>query len=83
MRIVAIFIMLIGLSGCQLLSGNVKTTVTWEDGSEVKVSSKSDAIVTMEKDGEKLTVDNRGRPGFIEQIVGAFLVKPDSSRSKP
>ncbi len=43
-----------------------------------EVSSKSDALVEITRNGVKITVDNRGRPGFFESLLGAiFLRSPD------
>ena len=49
------------------------------DGQKYVVSSKSDALVELtQKDGTKITVDNRGRPGLFEQLLGVILMRaPD------
>lgn len=75
MRII-IPIMLVILSGCSLT--RTITTVTTLKGEIYTVSSKSDALVEFHGDGWKLIVDNRGRPGMIEQALGImFLSLPD------
>ena len=66
------------MTSCSLFDTRVETIVTWEDGKDMKVKSKSDALVVVEKGGEKLTVDNRGRPGIIEQFLGALLLRPNT-----
>lgn len=73
-------ILLLTLSGCAIFDTRIETIVTWENGEELKVKSKSDALVIIEKDGEKATIDNRGRPGVIEQFFGAFLLRPSRQR---
>lgn len=73
-----ILIMLVLLSGCSLT--RTITTVTTPKGEIYTVSSKSDALVELHGDGWKLIVDNRGRPGMIEQALGImFLSLPDIS----
>lgn len=44
----------------------VKTQIIDQQGQSYIVVSKTDAIVTIDK--EKVIVDNRGRPGMIEQV---------------
>ncbi len=71
-----ILIMLVLLSGCSL--ARTITTVTTPKGEVYTVSSKSDAMVEFQGDGWKLIVDNRGRPGIIEQALGImFMNLPD------
>jgi hypothetical protein len=44
------------------------------DGKPVyTIKSQSDALVTYKHGDEEVTVDNRGRPSFIEQVFGAAL----------
>jgi|GEM_PF-2060952 len=58
---------------------NSKATITLPNGQKYVVSSKSDALVELtQKDGTKITVDNRGRPGLFEQLLGVILMRaPD------
>ncbi len=70
-KLIIVSMLLMGCSGL----GNVKSTVVWEDGSVVEVNSKSDAIVTAKKGDDEIMVDNRGRPSFIETVLGAFLLR--------
>lgn len=73
------------LPGC--ISFNTKTSVIWHDGKEIKVSSKSDAVVTVKmKDGVELIVDNRGKAGIIEQFFAGLLIRaprPQNSEADP
>ena len=74
MKIIGIIgiLALLTLSAC---AGNIISTIKMPDKTEVyEVSSKSDALVTIERNGVKVTVDNRGRPGMFEQILGAFFL---------
>lgn len=72
-----ILLLLLTLSGC-VGFGNVTSTLTLPNGEKYVVNSKPDALVEFEQKGRKVTVDNRGRPGLIEQILGAiFLRAPD------
>ena len=72
---------MIALSGCALFDTRINTVVTMDDGRTMEVKSKSDAIVVFEENGKKLTVDNRGRPGVIEQFLGAAILKSNTNRS--
>lgn len=65
------------LSGCL---GNIKSQIIWYDGREINIKSKNDGLVTVKLDGGEITVDNRGRPGFIEQIFGALLINGTVNR---
>ena len=74
-----IVFILIALSAC---AGNIRTTIKMPDTKKLyEVSSKSDALVTIVRDGVTVTVDNRGRPGFFEQLLGADL--PDRLPARP
>lgn len=72
--------LLASLSGCSYFKENTKTTVTWNDGEEVKVSSKPDSLVTVKTENGEVTVDLRGRPGIIEQFFSALLLRANSSK---
>ena len=62
------------LCGCASLT-QVETRA-WKTPEGVwVVKSKSDAMVTVEKD--KIIVDNRGRLGFWEGLLQYMLMKPD------
>ncbi len=55
---------------------NIKTTIKMPDTKKLyEISSKSDALVIIKKDGVEVTVDNRGRPGFFEQLLGAMFLR--------
>lgn len=60
-------------------AGCVTTTlVTTPSGDIYTVKSKSDALVELTEGDNKITVDNRGRPGMIEQALGImFMNLPD------
>jgi len=74
-----ILLIVVGL----LLSACLTTsTVTLPSGEVYTVKCKSDAMVQYEetdgKMGIKIIVDNRGRPGMIEQALGImFMSLPD------
>ena len=74
MKIIPIIILALFLTACA--AGNTLTTIWGPGGKEIilKVSSSSDALVTIDHNGIKATVDNRGRPGIIEQLLGAAAV---------
>jgi len=55
------------LTGCSF--GTTKTVVHWWNGKEITVVSKNDALVQVEKDGQKITVDNRGKRSFWEDFL--------------
>lgn len=73
--IICIFIIAL-LSGCSLVP--ITTTVITPLGDIYTVKSKSDALVEFQDGNKKLIVDNRGRPGMIEQALGImFMNLPD------
>jgi len=61
------------VSGCGLM--NVKTEITDPDGKTWTVNSKSDALVQIKTKDTEATVDNRGRPSTMENILGLALTK--------
>ncbi len=71
---ICVMFLLMGCAGF----GNKQSFVTWHDGKVIGVDMKSDGLVVVELEDGKATFDNRGRPGFLEQIFGALLVNEDS-----
>ena len=63
-------------------SCTVKTKITDKWGMTYTVDSKGDALVKYEEPGRTITVDNRGRPGIIEQIFSAILMRGSSGDIK-
>lgn len=64
---------------CLFMAGcAVTTTIKTDPNGTYTVRSKSDALVVMERskdDDLKITVDNRGRPGLLEQILGIAVTR--------
>ena len=80
MKIIPIIILAFFLPAC---AGNIITTIKMPDKKEIyEVSSKSDALVEITKNGVKVTVDNRGRPGFFEQLLGAMFLGASNRKEK-
>jgi len=78
MRILTLILLAAVLSGCSILQ--VTSTVETPEGLVYTVNSKSDALVSFKdpKTGAEVLVDNRGRPGMIEQALGImFMNLPD------
>jgi hypothetical protein len=72
---VAVTIIALAIIGYFLMSCSTTTTITDQAGQSYKVESKHDAIVTHEKDGQKVTVDNRGKRSLFEDIMGAYMLR--------
>lgn len=70
-------------SGCSIFSPRVKTTVVWDDGKTIEITSKSDALVVIKKGDEELTADLRGRPGIIEQFFSGLLLGRSKDTGRP
>lgn len=70
-----LFVILLFLSGCSVFNPNIRTEVIWHDGKTIEVSSSSDAVVVVKIGDGEITVDNRGRPGVIEQFFAALLLR--------
>lgn len=69
------------LSGCAYF--NVTRTITLPDKTVYTVNSRKDDLVSFEKNGLKVMVDGRGRPGMIEQALGImFMNFPDVNLEK-
>lgn len=68
------FIILLVLTiGC----ASVKTTITNPQGEIWIVQSKKDALVKLEKKDIKIEVDNRGKLGLFENLMGIIFMKTD------
>lgn len=67
-----IFILSIGCT-------SIKTTITDPNGQVYIVESKKDALVTFHKDNVNLVVDNRGKMGVFENLMGIMLMKTEVS----
>lgn len=77
-RLVLIIFLALLISGC-----NVKRHIIMPDDVVYTVDARKDDLVSFEKDGVKITVDGRGRPGMIEQALGImFMSLPDVSVEK-
>lgn len=64
--------------GC---AANIKTVVVDPDGKEWKMWSKDDALVSITQDQTTFSVDNRGRPSWIEGLIQYILAKPEINLS--
>lgn len=76
MRNVKIYILIffsLLVAGC----ATIKTTVTDPQGKVYVVESKKDALVTYKKDDVNLVVDNRGKMGIFENLMGIMLMKTE------
>ena len=61
------------LCGCSL--ANVERTITMPNKEVYKVTMRIDDCITFEKDGVKLSVDGRGRPGVFENVATMALTQ--------
>ena len=61
----------------------VTTLVTTPTGDIYTVRSKSDALVELAEGDKKITVDNRGRPGMVEQALGIMFMNLPDVEVKP
>lgn len=68
-----VIILLVLAVGCAA----VETTITNPQGDMWIVQSKRDACVTMKKDGVELIVDNKGKLGLFENLMGIIFMKTD------
>ena len=55
----------------------VKTTITSPDMEIWTVQSKKDALVTLKQENVEITVDNRGKLGLFENLMGIIFMKTD------
>ena len=62
-------IVLLALAGC-----SVHTKVIMPDKTVYEVVSKKDALVEFQQGEISVKVDNRGRPGMIEQALGIMFM---------
>ena len=69
----------IGLLAFTLLAGcyPIKTKIMDRDGMIFCLESVKEAVVTMKRDGVEITIDNRGRPGVLENMMGILMLKTD------
>lgn len=76
MKWILIIIMMVTMVGCASLE-MVKTTVTTPKGDVYTVNSKRNAVVSLKEGESEITVDNRGRTGVLENMMGMMLMKTD------
>jgi hypothetical protein len=68
-----LIILLVLVVGC----ASVKTTVVGPQGAIYTVQSKKDALVVLKQGDMELTVDNRGKMGIFENLMGIMLMKTE------
>lgn len=56
---------------------SVKTTITNPQNEIWIVQSKKDALVTLKQEDMEITVDNRGKMGIFENLMGIMLMKTE------
>jgi len=71
--VVAVF--LITSMGCSLM--NVKTEIKDPDGKIWKISSKSDAVVSIKTKDAEIVVNNKGRMSAFESVLGIAMTNTD------
>lgn len=71
-----LIILLTLVTGCASLN-ITETRIATPEGDIYIVSSKKDAMVTLKKGGTELIVDNRGKMGLFENLMGIMLMKTD------
>lgn len=69
-------ILLMLIVGCASLN-TTETRVVTPEGDIYIVNSKKNAMVTLRKKGTELIVDNRGKMGLFENLMGIMLMKTD------
>ena len=72
-----LIILLVFMVGC----ASVKTTITNPQNEVWIVQSKKDAMVTLKQGDTELTIDNRGKPGIFENLMGIMLMKTEVNLS--
>jgi len=74
MKYIFLMIIAICLTSCAMTT----RTVTMPDQSVYTVTALKDDMVTCKQGDTEISMDGRGRPGMIEQIMGImFLNLPD------
>lgn len=71
--------MLLFLVSCAS-TNKIETEIIKSDGAVVIIKSKSDALVKYKDKNEEVEVDNRGRPSFLETILGGWILKGDRDK---
>jgi len=61
------------ISGCVTL-GARESKVIGPDGKTYSVMCQSDGLMEYKDEAVQIKVDNRGRPGFLEQVFGTIVV---------
>lgn len=68
-----LIILLVLVVGC----ASIKTTIVDPQGATYTVQSKKDALVVLKQGDMELTVDNRGKMGIFENLMGIMLMKTE------
>lgn len=71
-RIIIILFVFI-LVGC----ASIRTTIENPQGEIFTIISKKDALVTYKQNKVEITVDNRGKLGLFENLLGIIVMKTD------
>lgn len=61
------------ISGCTTM-GARESKVTGPDGKVYSVMCQSDGLMEYKDEKVQIKVDNRGRPGFLEQVFGTIVL---------
>lgn len=77
MKKYALVFLILLIAGC----ASIVTTVEDPHGKTWTVVSKKDSFVKLEKNGVKLEVNNQGKPGIFENLMGIMLMKTEVNLS--
>lgn len=72
-----IIILFVSMAGCAAIT----TIIEDPQGETWTVVSKKDALVKLEKDNIKIEVNNQGKPGIFENLMGIMLMKTEVNLS--
>lgn len=77
-KIAILTLCLLLILGLSLTGCAVTTTITAPNDEIYVVQSKSDALVELHRGDDKILVDNRGRPSFLEVFFSTLIMRsPD------
>ncbi|MCK5019577.1 MAG: hypothetical protein KAS32_21140 [Candidatus Peribacteraceae bacterium] len=67
---IRVLVLLMFLTGC-----TSTTVITDRSGGIFQIESQKDAIVTFKDESVVVTVDNRGRPSTLDELIKLYFMK--------
>lgn len=75
--IIFLLMLLMLLSGC-----TAHTLITDREGAQFEIESQKDAVVTFKTQDVEVTVDNRGKPSTLDEMIKLYFMQWTAEQAK-